>query len=35
MNLHAEFDEEIIRKYSALIDLEEFKVRERMLAKSS
>jgi NhaP-type Na+/H+ or K+/H+ antiporter len=29
MNRRAEFDEELIRKYQALIDLEEFKVRER------
>jgi Na+/H+ antiporter len=28
MNRRAEFDEELIRKYQALIDLEEFKVRE-------
>lgn len=30
MNLHAEFDEELIRKYLALIDLEEFKIREKL-----
>lgn len=30
MNKHAEFDEDIIRKYSTLIDLEEFKIRERL-----
>ena len=31
MNHKAEFDEELIRKYLALIDLEEFKVREKIL----
>jgi monovalent cation/hydrogen antiporter len=30
MNRRAEFDEELIRKYLALIDLEEFKVREKL-----
>ncbi|MDQ3278210.1 MAG: Na+/H+ antiporter [Bacteroidota bacterium] len=30
MNSHAEFDEGVIRKYLALIDLEEFKVREKL-----
>lgn len=30
MNLKAEFDEELIRKYLALIDLEEFRIREKM-----
>jgi len=29
MNRHAEFDEELIRKYLSLIDLEEFKIREK------
>jgi CPA1 family monovalent cation:H+ antiporter len=31
MNQRAEFDEEIIRKYLSLIDLEEFKLREKIL----
>ena len=31
MNRHAEFDEELIRKYLSLIDLEEFKIREKQL----
>jgi monovalent cation/hydrogen antiporter len=29
MNRRAEFDEELIRKYLALIDLEEIKLREK------
>ena len=29
MNRRAEFDEELIRKYLALIDMEEFKIREK------
>jgi monovalent cation/hydrogen antiporter len=31
MNHHMEFDEELIRKYLSLIDLEEFKLREKLL----
>jgi CPA1 family monovalent cation:H+ antiporter len=31
MNNHAEVDEELIRKYLSLIDLEEFKIREKRL----
>ena len=31
MNRRAEFDEELIRKYLSLIDLEEFKIREKVL----
>jgi CPA1 family monovalent cation:H+ antiporter len=31
MNRSAEFDEELIRKYLSLIDLEEFKIREKQL----
>jgi monovalent cation/hydrogen antiporter len=31
MNQHAEFDEELIRKYMALIDLEEMRIRERLV----
>ena len=31
MNHRAEFDEELIRKYLSLIDLEELKVREKLL----
>jgi CPA1 family monovalent cation:H+ antiporter len=31
MNQHAEFDEELIRKYLSLIDLEEYKLRERLM----
>jgi Na+/H+ antiporter len=33
MNRLAEFDEELIRKYLSLIDLEEFKIREKQLQK--
>ena len=33
MNRSAEIDEELIRKYLALIDLEEFKTREKQLQK--
>jgi len=29
MNHHPEFDEELIRKYLSMIDLEEFKIREK------
>jgi CPA1 family monovalent cation:H+ antiporter len=35
MNQRAEFDEEIIRKYLSLIDLEEFKLRQKYLKKKS
>jgi CPA1 family monovalent cation:H+ antiporter len=31
MNRSAEFDEELIRKYLSLIDMEEFKIREKQL----
>ena len=31
MNHHYEFDEELIRKYLALVDMEEFKIREKLL----
>ena len=34
MNRHAEFDEELIRKYLSLIDLEEFKIREKQLQEA-
>lgn len=30
MNHHEEFDEELIRKYLSLIDIEEYKVREKL-----
>jgi CPA1 family monovalent cation:H+ antiporter len=30
MNHHKEFDEELIRKYLALVDIEEFKLREKL-----
>jgi CPA1 family monovalent cation:H+ antiporter len=33
MNHRAEFDEEMIRKYLSLIDLEEFKIREKIVQK--
>ncbi|HYF33144.1 MAG TPA: Na+/H+ antiporter [Chitinophagaceae bacterium] len=33
MNNRAEFDEDIIRKYLSLIDIEEFKVREKILQR--
>ncbi len=31
MNSHTEFDEDVIRKYLSLIDLEEYKLREKLL----
>ncbi len=31
MNNHAEVDDELIRKYLSLIDLEELKIREKRL----
>ncbi|MEP7037758.1 MAG: Na+/H+ antiporter, partial [Acidobacteriota bacterium] len=31
MNEHSEFDEDIIRKYMSLIDIEEYKIREKQL----
>jgi monovalent cation/hydrogen antiporter len=34
MNQKAEFDEELIRKYLALIDIEEYKIREKMLEEN-
>jgi CPA1 family monovalent cation:H+ antiporter len=34
MNKRAEFDEEFIRKYLTLIDLEEFKVREKLIPEA-
>ena len=34
MNLEAEFDEELIRKYLSLIDMEEFRIREKQLPES-
>jgi CPA1 family monovalent cation:H+ antiporter len=35
INHKAEFDEELIRKYLALIDIEEFKVREKMILENA
>jgi Na+/H+ antiporter len=35
MNHHAEFDEELIRKYLSLIDLEELKLRESLLKEKN
>ena len=34
MNRHEEFDEELIRKYLALIDVEEYKIREKQFQKA-
>ena len=34
MNRRSEFDEDVIRKYLTLIDLEEFKIREKRLQGS-
>ena len=34
MNQKAEFDEEVIRKYLSLIDIEEYKIREKLLVES-
>ena len=31
MNQHTEFDEDLIRKYLGLIDVEEYKIREKLL----
>ena len=33
MNRHSEFDEDLIRKYLSIIDLEEFKIREKLLVQ--
>ena len=33
MNQHAEFDEDLIRKYLGLVDVEEYKIREKQLKK--
>ena len=33
MNRRAEFDEDLIRKYLSLIDIEEFKIREKILVE--
>lgn len=35
MNRHSEFDEEVIRKYLALTDIEEFKIREKILDENA
>ena len=35
MNRSAEFDEDLIRKYLSLIDLEEFKIREKQLQEAN
>jgi CPA1 family monovalent cation:H+ antiporter len=35
MNRRDEFDEELIRKYLALIDLEEFKVRGKIIQETA
>ncbi|MEO7990003.1 MAG: Na+/H+ antiporter [Chryseolinea sp.] len=35
INHKAEFDEDIIRKYMSLVDIEEFKVREKLLTENS
>jgi CPA1 family monovalent cation:H+ antiporter len=35
MNHHAEFDEELIRKYLSLIDIEEFKLRSKFLQEEN
>jgi Na+/H+ antiporter len=35
MNRRADFDEELVRKYLSLIDLEEFKLREKLLEEGS
>jgi CPA1 family monovalent cation:H+ antiporter len=35
MNRRAEFDEELIRKYLSLIDLEEFKIREKQIMEAN
>lgn len=34
MNRLFEFDEELIRKYLSLIDIEEFKIREKQLPEA-
>jgi CPA1 family monovalent cation:H+ antiporter len=33
MNKRTEFDEDVIRKYLALIDIEEYRIRERLMNK--
>jgi monovalent cation/hydrogen antiporter len=35
MNNRTEFDEELIRKYLSLIDLEEFKIREKLVQEAT
>jgi len=35
INHKAEFDEELVRKYLSLIDMEEFKIREKMINSGS
>jgi len=35
INKHAEFDEEVVRKYLSLIDLEEFKIREKLMEEQA
>ena len=35
MNHKAEFDEDLIRKYLSLIDMEEFKIREKLLQEAN
>ncbi len=35
MNHKTEFDEELIRKYLSLIDMEEFKIREKLVEEVS
>lgn len=35
MNRRADFDEEIIRKYLAILDLEEYKLREKQLKSTA
>ncbi len=34
MNEHSEFDEDLIRKYMSLIDIEEYKIREKQLSEN-
>jgi len=34
MNGNAEFDEDLIRKYLTLVDIEEFKVREKLFTET-
>ena len=35
MNEHAEFNEDLIRKYLGLVDIEEYKIREKQMVDNN